>query len=219
MGVLNRFADVVNSNVNALLDSAEKPEHMLRLLIQDMEEALGEARSHAAELIAEQKRLNRNKDTSEKQMKDWHVKAEFALKKGREDLAREALLQVEKLKSDVVIIEQQLAQISDALNGIESDTGALNEKLNEARSKIRITEQRLNTFNVSRRTKLAIDSEKIEAITNKYDNLQRKVEALESEVEAYDMTSQGLNYEFKKLETEAVIDEKLAELKKKIAKG
>ncbi|GAA0296215.1 phage shock protein PspA [Psychrosphaera haliotis] len=217
MGVLNRFVDVMNANLNAALDKAEKPEHMLRLIAQDMEEALVEARTHAASLIAEKKHIGRDLETLVKEQNDWQAKAELALSKNREDLARDALVQKEQNSKTVAAIEKQIASIDKDLETISTDTAALNKKLSEVKGKINSTDRRLENAEVRKRSQQVMDTNKVDAVTQRYEQLQRKVDDLESQADAYDVTSRNLHDEFRKLEVESKVDEQLAELKKKVA--
>ena len=217
MGVFTRFVDVLNANINSVLDKAEKPEQMIRLVIQDMEEALVEARSHAASCIAEKKHTERKLTSLQKQQQQWTEKAEIALAKGREDLAREALVVKNGLNAEVEPLEKHLAIVDEDLQKITADTTRLQQKLVEARENVTRIDRRVNTVELQLKSRNALDTSKIDAVNHKYEQLQRKVVDLESQVDAYDLTTTNLQDEFRKLETESEVEAQLAELKKKVA--
>lgn len=213
MGVLNRFVDVVNANLNAALDKAEKPEHMLRLIMQDMEEALVEARAHAAGLIADKKTLSRELEGIEKQQLDWTRRAEMALTKEREDLAKEALIQKNALDTEKENIEKQIEAISSDLDTIGNETQKLNVKFQEVKEKYNTSERRMDSVSVQSRAKSVSHNKKIDSINLKYEQLQRKVVDIESQVEAIDLTSSDLHNEFAKLEADSAVEEQLNAMK------
>ena len=120
MGIFTRFSDIVNSNINAILDKAEDPEKIVRLMIQEMEDTLVEVRSAAARSIADKKDLNRKIEALDREKNDWDDKAELAMRKGREDLAKAALVEksrvatgVEVLKEDYVAVDEGLAKLNE----------------------------------------------------------------------------------------------------------
>src|SRR5271166_4618460 len=121
MGIFSRLADIVNSNINAILDRAEDPEKLIRLIIQEMEDTLVEVRSAAVRTIAEKKELERRLEGIVRERDDWQRRAEFALTKGREDLAKGALLAKARCAESIAALERQLTQIADALEKQNED--------------------------------------------------------------------------------------------------
>ena len=110
MGMFSRFTDIINANINSMLDKAENPEKMIRLIIQEMEETLVEVRTTAAKNIAEKKSLMRQLRSLESSVEHWQQKAELALSKGREDLAKSALTEKHKNNQKVTELQEQLEQ-------------------------------------------------------------------------------------------------------------
>ena len=135
MSIFTRLSDIVNSNISALLDKAENPEKMIRMVIQEMEETLVEVRSTTAKVIADKKTLKRRVDTLQKQSHDWEQKAELALSKGREDLAKAALVERSAINSSVAITETDLAKLDETLDKLSSEIELLQAKLNDARAR------------------------------------------------------------------------------------
>ena len=126
MGIFTRFSDIVNSNINAILDKAEDPEKIVRLMIQEMEDTLVEVRSAAARSIADKKDLNRKLGLLEREQNDWDSKAELAIRKDREDLAKAALIEKSRasaaseiLKADYAVIDEGLAKLNDDISRLE----------------------------------------------------------------------------------------------------
>src|SRR5262249_21368864 len=135
MSVFSRMSDIINSNINALLDKAEDPEKMVRMIIQEMEETLVEVRSTSARAIADKKELARRRDWLISEGGEWQRKAEVAIAKNRDDLARAALVEKNKAQDSVSTVEQELHQLDDTLVKLGDDVVALQVKLKDAKTR------------------------------------------------------------------------------------
>lgn len=218
MGLFTRFTDIINANINNMLDKAEHPEKMIRLIIQEMQEVLVEVRSTAAKHLAEKKTLVREIDHLEKSIENWHSKAELAVTKNREDLAKSALIEMYKAKAQVDCAQEQLVQLDEYLTGVQKDSQCLQDKLSEAkrRQEALILRQRSAQVRLKVREKAAVHH--IEATIDKFARYQQKIDKVEAQIEAYDMTQNSdLTSQFSALEADAKVEQALQALKKKVA--
>ncbi|GAA4872003.1 phage shock protein PspA [Ferrimonas pelagia] len=219
MGIFTRFADIVNSNLSALLDKAEDPEKMVRLIIQEMEDTLVEVRSTSAKILAEKKEAIRRVERAQHQVNEWQSKAELALSKGREDLARAALIEKQKasdlvdaLKDELIVVEQQIERLKEEITQLQ-------EKLNDARARQKTIVMRKQAASSRLDVKRQLDTSKIDEAMSRFDQYERRVEGIESEVEAYELSQpRSLEDEFAALEAEDRVNDELEAMKKKMAK-
>lgn len=219
MGVVTRIADLVNANIHAALDKAEQPEKMLRLVVQELEETLVEARSQAAKNIADKKTFERKSSKLKAQMQDWLDKAEVALVKEREDLAKQALVEKSKCETELTEIENILLALNKNLEGMNADISSLQGKLSEARAKQQKLQQRESTVATQLKSRKVINTYDVSEMEQRYESFARKVDEMESKVEAFEMSSNpSLDEEFKQLEAESKLNEELEELKAKVSK-
>ena len=137
MGIFSRLTDIVNSNINSILDRAQDPEKIIRLIIQEMEDTLVEVRAGAVRTIAEQKESERRLQALRREHDDWQRRAEFALTKNREDLAKGALLAKARCAESLKHLESQVEQIAAALAKQNEDIGKLQAKLTDAKARER----------------------------------------------------------------------------------
>lgn len=219
MGIFSRFSDIINSNINALLDKAEDPQKMVRLIIQEMEDTLVEVRSTSAKTIAQKKELSRRVERMETDTAQWQAKAELALSKGREDLARAALIERGKADEAVESVKSELANVDEHISKLQQETAQLQEKLADAKSRQKAILMRQSAATTRLNVKRNLDSSKVDDALNRFERYEQKIDSLEAEIESYDMGKKSLADEIADLENDTKIDDELAALKAKMDSG
>ncbi len=219
MGIFSRFADIVNSNINALIDKAEDPEKLIRLIVQEMEDTLVEVRTTSARTIAEKKDLVRRVDQLKSEAVEWERKAELAISKGREDLAKAALSERNKAASVADELQVDLNRLEDELKRLSSEVCQLQDKLNDARARQKTLIMRHKTTSSRLKVKQSLYDNSADDAVTRFERFERKLDELESEVESYDIgKNRNLADEINDLEKEDEIDQQLAELKARVQK-
>jgi phage shock protein A len=219
MGIFSRFTDIINSNINSLLDKAEDPEKMVRLIIQEMEDTLVEVRSSSAKTLADKKELSRQVERFEKDAQQWQEKAELALSKGREDLARAALMEKKKCSESAGALMDELTHVDEHIAKLQDEISQLQEKLADAKARQKAIIMREKTASSRLKVKSSIDSERVNDALSRFDRYERKIDDIEAQVEAYDLGSKSLADEIAELEADENVDDELAELKAKMAEN
>ena len=219
MGIFSRFTDIVNANINAILDKAEDPEKMVKLMIQEMEETLVEVRTQSAKLIADKKELSRKCDRLRHEAGEWERKAEVALGKDREDLARMALKEKTQALGDVEIHEKDLDQIESSLQKLSEDISKLQAKLVDAKTRQKALIMRSKTAATRMGVRRQLHDVNIEEAINRFDHFERKIDDLEGMVEAFDLGQKNLADEIADLEADDRVTEELARLKARMGQS
>ena len=218
MGIFTRFSDIVNSNINAILDKAEDPEKIVRLMIQEMEDTLVEVRSAAARSIADKKDLNRKLESFEKELAEWDSKAELAIRKNREDLAKAALVEKSRVSAAVEMIKFDYEAVDDGLGKLNEDISRLESKLQDAKARQKSLLARHKTANSRLAARKKIHDYKIEDAMVRFEQYTRRIDDVEGRIEAYDLgLPKDLNHEFASLEAEESVAQELDELKQRLA--
>ena len=218
MGIFSRFADIINSNINHLLDKSEDPAKMVRLIIQEMEDTLVEVRSSSAKTLADKKELTRRVARFENEAEQWQEKAELALSKDREDLARAALIEKNKSSGDAQTLLQDLMQTEEHIIKLQSEMSQLQDKLADAKARQKTIIIREKIVNSRLKVKKNIDSNKVDDALSRFERYERKIDDLEGQVESYDLGSKSLADEIAELESDEKVDNELASLKAKMKK-
>ncbi len=218
MGVFSRLSDIVNSNINSMLDRAEDPEKIVRLIIQEMEDTLVEVRSNAALALADRKEVGRKKEEFLRRAKEWEAKAELAISKGRDDLAKGAIAARRKAEEMIELLEQELKAIEAAVDKTNDDLAKLQAKLKEARAKQRSLEIRRNVASDSVRISRQVHDGRIDEALSRFDRYERRIDELEAESESWALgRPRTLADEFAELEAEDAVNAELDELKRRVA--
>jgi len=220
MGIFSRMGDIINSNLNAMIDKAENPEKIARLIIQEMEDTLVEVRTDAARNIAERKELGRKAEAYRGKADEWAAKAELALNKEREDLARGALQAKQQAEQMADVVEKEIGILDDAVAKADGDLSKLQTKLDEAKAKHKALMMRTGVAKGQIRMRTVMNDNKVEDALARYERMERKVDELEAHVEAFDLGSgESLESQFAQLEADEAIEEELEALKASIGKA
>lgn len=218
MSIFSRFTDIVNSNLNALLDKAEDPQKMVRLIIQEMEDTLVEVRSTSAKTIANKKDIAQQIDKLHAQASDWEAKAELAITKEREDLAKAALQERNKCTEAADALTKELDVVESQLSKLQEETTQLQAKLADAKARQKTILLRQSTASSRLDVKKTLDSAKVEDVMGRFEQYERKINDIEAQVDAYDLGQKSLNDEFAELAADDKINDELAALKARLAK-
>jgi phage shock protein A len=218
MSILDRFSDVVKSNINALIDRAEDPEKMANQIILDLEKIQKEVTEGVALSIAEEKRLKTLVEQNRNDAERWENRAVEALKKGEEAMAREALLQKQKAEGDYETYRLQHEKQVAAVSTLKDNLRQMNEKIEEARRRRdNLVARSTSTKAQSSAAKATSTASTLDAM-GKLDKMERKVEQQAAMAEAYSELNveQNMESQFKKMEQEKSLDDELAALKEKL---
>lgn len=220
MGIFSRFTDIINSNLNALLDRAEDPQKMIRLIIQEMEETLVEVRSSSARVIADRKDAERRLARVSKEIDDWEAKARLALSKEREDLARAALAEKQSLVDEAAILQRECEALDGHLTQLAEEIGQLQAKLNDAKAKQKTLLMRQQTVSTRVKTRRQLHREHLQDAFEKFEHYQRRMDSMESELEAQDLgRGRGLAEEIDSLAENDAVNAELERLKADLQKA
>ncbi|SFF33350.1 phage shock protein A (PspA) family protein [Fontimonas thermophila] len=219
MGIFSRLSDVINSNIHAMLDKAEDPEKMVRLIIQEMEDTLVEVRSMAVRTLARRKELERTIARLQAEIDDWERKAELAVSKNREDLARAALGVRQRLAEQRASIEKELDHVTEELAKLDEDTHKLKAKLADARQRQKSIILRQQSVASRLKVKTQISDRKMADAMLRMEQYEGKIDRMEAELEAYDLGTRSITDEFARLESDDKIEAELAKLKARLGRS
>ena len=183
MGIFTRFRDIVSSNINAMLDKAEDPEKLIRLMIREMEDTLVEIKASCAGVMANSKKVQRQMEEAQSREKYWEEKAALAVNKGRDGLAREALVEKRRYAERVEALEQEQREHNALVEEYQDDIRQLEDKLGAAREKQRILVQRHIHANRKKRAQEEIRRMDSSEAILKFEELENRIERMEAEAD------------------------------------
>ena len=218
MGIFSRTRDIVAANMAELLDRADDPAKMVRIIIAEMEDTLVEVRASAARTIADQKELRRHIAKLAELEASWTEKAELALSKNREDLAKAALVERRKAADMGAQLSEEVAGLENALRSSEEDIAKLQSKLREARAKQNAIATRLESANTKARLREMWNGPRTPEAFSRFETLERRADEAEGRAEAMGLTPRTLEDEFNELRSSDKIDAELEALKKRMNK-
>ena len=220
MGIFSRTRDIIAANVTDLLDRAEDPAKMIRMIIMEMEETLVEVRASAARTIADQKEMRRAIIRAEAAQASWSEKAELALSKGREDLAKAALVEKSKART---FAEQTKAEVDSLDQGLmlnEADIQKLEAKLREARTRQNAIINRIESATQRSRMIDMTKGPRVEEAFARFEIMERRADLAEGRADAMSLggPARTLADEFADLTADDEVSAELAALKARLGK-
>ena len=218
MSIFSRARDIFAANMTEMLDRAEDPARMIRMIILEMEETLVEVRATAAKAIADGKDMRRTLGRLEDLQSSWTEKAELALSKGREDLAKAALIERQKAADMAGGLRQEIAAIDETLKGYEADIARLQGKLREARARQNAISHRMESAITRARARELLNGNRTEDAFSKFDVLERRADFAEGRADALGMTGpKSLEEEIAELKSSEKVDAELEAMKAAMA--
>jgi len=219
MGVFTRVRDIISSNLNSMLDKAEDPEKLVKLMIREMEDTLVEIKASCAQTMAAKKKAQRQLDEALGRAKEWGEKAQLAVIKGREDLAREALVEKRRYVERGEALAEELAQLDGIVEHYQQDITQLEDKLGTARDKQRVLVQRHAHAQGKRRAQENIRKIDTSDALLRFEKFEGRIDRMEATADLVNYGRQkDLNAQFAELQTDEEIERELAALKEAAAK-
>ncbi len=216
MSVFNRFSDIINANITSILDQAEDPRKMVRLITQEMQATLVEVRAASARYIADKKEITERLAYSERESISWQNKAELAVNRSRDDLAKAALQEKARHDDVAVALKTEVVQVQDAISKLKTDADQLQDKLSLARTREKALILRGQTARSRLKVKRQLHDVNCEDALNRFESYERKLDDMEGAIESYDLSNRTLSEEISDLQNDEYLTKELQELKSRI---
>jgi phage shock protein A len=213
MGIFSRFKDIINSNLNTMLEKAEDPEKLIKLMIQEMEDTLVELKASCAGAMANESKVHREAQAAKERGHRWEQKAKMAIEKGREDLAREALLEKRAAAQENEHRTAELEHFRELINQYKADITQLEEKLDAAKNKHRILVQRHIHASQRKSAQTRIRRSETSDAFVRFEQFETRIDRMDAEADLVNLKGEKLEDAFDKMETDDEIEKELASLK------
>lgn len=214
MGIFTRFRDIISSNINAMLDHAEDPEKLVRMMIREMEDTLVEIKASCAGAMASSKRVQRRLNAASDRIRFWGEKAELAVAKGRDDLAREALIERRRFQHRVEALENERSEHDVLVDQYQDDIRQLEDKLKQIKEKQRILVQR--HIHARRKKRAQEEMRRVDSgeAVRRFDELETRIERMEAEADLVNLGPKtSLEDQLDRLSVDEEIEQELRSLK------
>lgn len=220
MGIFTRVRDIISSNINAMLDKAEDPEKLVRLMIQEMEDTLVEIRASCAGAMATRKKIGRQLEESREKAEQWEGKAKLAISKGREDLAREALYEKRRYVDRTESLDRELEQAAGLIEQYQEDIRQLEDKLTAARERQAVLVQRHIHAQHKTRAQEEIRRADTQEAMMRFEKFEQRIDRMEAKADLVNYGKRAsLDDEFSKLEEDEDIEKELEALRNQVKGG
>ncbi|MFM4710997.1 phage shock protein PspA [Aeromonas veronii] len=218
MSIFSRLADIINSNLTALLDKAEDPQKMVRLIIQEMEDELVKERSNLARFLASQKEIGRQVARHQERVDEWQAKAELALTKGREDLARAALIEKKKQSELGEALQREQQAVDSGIEKLGEEIRQLEAKLEDARARQKAMAIRTEAASSRLNVQSQVARGESQAVVSKFERMERRIDEMEARADL-GQSDKALAQQFAELEVDDQISKELEAMRQKLGQG
>lgn len=218
MGIFRRGKDIINSNINAMLDKAEDPEKMIKLMMQEMEETLVDLKSSIAAKMAARTQAQKDLKVLEGRVQRWTERSEMAVEKGRDDLAKEALMEKKKADDDLQVVQKDIDHLTQIIDETKANILTLEDKLQQVVQKHKILIQRAVHAKERKEVHNTIRHATGAEAMVRFNEFENKIERMEAEADMASVGNSNLEAEFAKMESGHNVEDELEELKKAMKK-
>ncbi|MGL4886309.1 MAG: phage shock protein PspA [Aeromonas veronii] len=218
MSIFSRLADIINSNLTALLDKAEDPQKMVRLIIQEMEDELVKERSNLARFLASQKEIGRQVARHQERVDEWQAKAELALTKGREDLARAALIEKKKQTELSETLHREQQAVDSGIEKLGEEIRQLEAKLEDARARQKAMAIRTEAASSRLNVQSQVARGESQAVVSKFERMERRIDEMEARADL-GQSDKALAQQFAELEVDDQISRELEAMRQKLGQS